>query len=100
MISVRLACDRENRKHLDLNCIRPFVRRLCLFSSAIYRGTSSAPSVRPPHGESRTAQAEACGPLVGEPQTAREEWSPLLAKEESSGEKRPTEFCLIDSTST
>jgi hypothetical protein len=40
----------RTRKHLGLNCIRPFVRRLCLFSSVIYRGTSTAPSVRPPRG--------------------------------------------------
>jgi hypothetical protein len=40
----------RTRKHLGLCCIRPFVRRLCLFSSVIYRGTHIAPSVRPSRG--------------------------------------------------
>jgi hypothetical protein len=40
----------RTRKHFGLNCIRPFMRRLCLFSSVIYRGTRTAPSVRPPRG--------------------------------------------------
>jgi hypothetical protein len=75
----------RTRKHLGLNCIRPFVRRLCLFSSIIYRGTCTAPSVRPPRGRARTARAEVCGPLVGEPRTARAERSPLLARKESFG---------------
>jgi hypothetical protein len=40
----------RTRKHLGFCCIRPFVRRLCLFSSVIYRGTRTAPSMRPPRG--------------------------------------------------
>jgi hypothetical protein len=40
----------RTRKHLGLYCIRPFVRRLCLFSSVIYRGTRTTPSVRLPRG--------------------------------------------------
>jgi hypothetical protein len=40
----------RTRKHLGLFRIRPFVRRLCLFSSVIYRGNRTAPSVRPSRG--------------------------------------------------
>jgi hypothetical protein len=41
----------RTRKHLGFYCIPPFVRRLCLFSTVIYRGTRTAPSVRPPCGK-------------------------------------------------
>jgi hypothetical protein len=40
----------RTRKHLGLYLIRPIVRRLCLFSSVIYSGTRTAPSVRPSRG--------------------------------------------------
>jgi hypothetical protein len=55
----------RTRKHLGLYCIRPFVRRLCLFSSVIYSGTRTAPSVRPPHGRAPNRPGRSVRPSRG-----------------------------------
>jgi hypothetical protein len=55
----------RTRKHLGLNCIRPFVRRLCLFSSVFYRGTRTAPSVRLPHGRAPNRSGQSVRPPRG-----------------------------------
>jgi hypothetical protein len=55
----------RTRKHLGLCCIRPFVRRLCLFSSVIYRGTRTAPSMWPPRGRAPNRSGRSVRPSHG-----------------------------------
>jgi hypothetical protein len=55
----------RTRKHLGLYCIRPFVHRLCLFSSVIYRGTRTAPSVRAPRGRAPNRSGRSVRPSRG-----------------------------------
>jgi hypothetical protein len=55
----------RTRKQLGLYCIRPFVHRLCLFSSVIYRGTRTAPSVRPPRGTAPNRSGRSMRPSRG-----------------------------------
>jgi hypothetical protein len=88
----------RTRKHLGLNCIQPFVRRLCVcFPPSSTGAPAPLRACGLLVGEPRTAQAEVCSPRVGEPRTTRAERSPLLVRKESFGREMA---CLIDSTST
>jgi hypothetical protein len=78
----------RTRKHLGLNCIRPFVHHLCLFSSIIYRGTHTAPSMRPPHGRAPNRSGRSVRPSCGRAPNRS-------GRRKASGEKWPTELNFV-----
>jgi hypothetical protein len=71
----------KTRKNLGLNCIGPFVRRLCLFSSVIYRGTRTAPSVRPPRGRASNRSGRSVRPPRGRAPNRSGRMEPSISEE-------------------
>jgi hypothetical protein len=66
---------------LRVNCIRPFVRRLCLFSSVIYKGTRTAPSVRPPRGRAPNRSCRSVRPSRGRAPNRSGRTEPSISEE-------------------